>query len=356
MFPSTSFAPSSIAVSGYSSRYESQSYSKYEQNPIVSQANAQAEQAEESTDSARAEQFDVSGLVDQIWSFASHRIEDAMAEGASEEELESLWQAAEKGVTAGFSEAKDILDGLGELDDSLALKIDSAYGQLMDKLAERNVESAAVTAPATTAPPAPNDSAGSRVDRAISLYQYQRQTFALDLKTNEGDTIQIRAVNESAASAEDYRFGKLSSTSWSSAQSSGYELIVNGNLNEQEMADLDALLAEVNTLADEFYSGQLDKAFDLASELSIDGTSLMSLDLSLQEVETKGAAVYAQTAGARDRLPAGLVPLRNYADQLVAAQDLWQSRFDSAQGLLDSIVNHPRDNGSLTRFAEQLIG
>jgi hypothetical protein len=358
MFPHSPFAQSSVSVSGYSSRFESPGHYKLDQNPISTHSNSQAEQADEAeaTSSSRADQFDVSGLVDQIWSFASHRIEQARQDGASDEELESLWTAAEKGVSQGFQEAKDMLDDMGELDEPLAMKIDSAYGQLMDKLDKRNLNDEQAPVPSDTTDNTPStDNSSSPVDRAIDLYQYQRQTFSLDLQTAQGDTIQIRAVNESTANASDFRFGNLSSTQWSSGENNAYSLVINGDLNEQETADLDALLAEVNDLAEEFYNGDLDKAYEMASELDITGSSLMSLDLSMNEAESKGASVYAETAGAPSVLPKGLTPLRDYADKLIAAQDKWHQHFNSNSDLLNSIVNHPRDNGPLAQFAHQLL-
>ncbi len=353
MFQNLPFAQSSVSVSGYSSRFDS--YGGLDQNPVSTHRNVAAETAEEADSvSSRADQFDVSALVDQIWSFASNRIAQAEADGASEEELDSLWRAAEKGVEAGFGEARDILEDLGELDEPLAMKIDSAYGQLMDKIASRGVEED-VSETSNNVDSSAVSSRQALVDRSVSLYQYERQTFSLDLTTAEGDKIQIRAFNEAGASMEDDRFGNYSSTRWSSGQSSGYSLVVQGNLNEQETADLDALLAEVNELAAEFYEGDLNTAYEMAAELDITGSSLMSLDLSMREVETKSAEVYAETAGQRSSLPQGLAPLREYADKLIAAQENWQNRFNSNDDLLNSIVNHPRDNGMLARFAHELL-
>ncbi len=340
---------SSVSYSSYQSRFESQSYQKLDQQPISTQQAEKTESARDAT--SKADNFDVDALVKQIWSFASARIAKAEADGASEAELDSMWKAAKQGVTQGFSEAKDVLDGLGELDDPLEMKIDSAFGQIMDKLDERSLEpmdniQTSVPVP-TTKPTSP--------DRAISLYQYERQTFSLDLTTAQGDKIQIRSVAEESSTADDLRFGRLSSTQWSHSETSGFSLVIKGDLNEQEAADLDALLANVNELAEEFYNGDYETALEKAQALSIDGTTLKSMDLSMQETQQKGASVYAEMAGQPSALPKGLEPLKQYAQKLMDAQEKWQAQFNSAKDFLTSLENHPRNNGALSRAAHSLM-
>ncbi|EAR08021.1 hypothetical protein MED297_15665 [Reinekea sp. MED297] len=336
------------------SRYESQSYQKLDQPPVSTQGAAKTENANDAEATSAAQNFNVDALVDKIWSFASERIAKAKADGASEEELASLWEAAEKGVEQGFSEARDVLSAMGEDSDELTMKIDSAYGQLMDKLGERNLDDAESSGSAQSTEPAATRN-NAVVDRMIQMQQYERQTFSLDLKTSEGDVIQIRAVNENAASLSDSRFGRQASTQWSSVEMGGYSLMVKGDLNEQEMEDLDALLGEVNELAEEFYNGDYQTAFSMAKDLNIDGTTLKSLNLSMQEVEQKAASVYAETAGETTRLPRGLEPLQQYAEKLMQAQEKWQERFEAPSEFLKTLGNHPMNRGEMLSVAEQLM-
>lgn len=355
MIPGMPATTSQWSYSSSYSRYESQSYQKLDQPPVSTQGAETTESTKdaEATSSA-AQNFNVDALVDKIWSFASERIADAKAEGASEEELTAMWEAAEKGIQQGFAEAKDVLSSMGEDSDDLTMKIDSAYGQLLDKLNERNLDAA--SAPTAAQPPAEPAAQGSpSIDRMIQIQQYERQTFSLDLKTSQGDTIQIRAVSESVANLSDSRFGQQASTQWSSLEQGGYSLMVKGDLNEQEMADLEALLSDVNDLAAEFYEGDYQTAFNMAKELNIDGTSLKSMDLSMQEVEQKGASVYAETAGETIKLPKGLEPLQQYAEKLMQAQEKWQERFDARGEFLKTLGNHPMNRGEMSSIAEQLL-
>ena len=340
---------SSVSYSSHQSRFESQSYSKVDQQPISTRG---AQETESSKDAAsKADNFDVDALVNQIWSFASARIAKAEADGASPDEVDNMRNAAKKGVIAGFGEAKDILEGLGELSDPLKLKIDSAFGQIIDKLDDRSID----LKKETSQMPVAVKSKPLSTNRGIQLYQYERETFALNLTTAQGDKIQIRAINEQESQADDLMFGRQSSTYWGTSSHQGYSLIIKGDLNAQETEDLDALLADVNALASEFYEGDYETAFMMAKELNIDGTSLRTMELNLQEVQQKGASVYSEMAGQTSTLPRGLEPLKAYAEKLMAAQEKWASKINSADDFLKTMSHHPLNHGPMAEAAKLMM-
>jgi len=340
---------SSVSYSSYQSRFESQAYTKLDQQPISTKDAQQTQSTQDAN--KQAENFDVDALVKQIWNFASSRIAKAEADGASPDELDNMRNAAKKGVVSGFGDAKDILEGLGQLSEPLEMKIDSAFGQIMDKLDDKSLSlSNDDAAPALTVP---NNTAA--INRTINLYQYERETFALNLTTAQGDKIQIRALNENSSQAQDSGFGRLSATNWGSSSSQGYSLLIKGDLNEQETADLDALLAEVNDLANEFYDGDYETAFAMAKDLNIDGTTLKTMDLSMQEVQQKGASVYSEMAGKPASLPRGLEPLKAYADKLMAAQEKWASKLNSAEDFLKTMSHHPLNHGAMADAAKLMM-
>lgn len=352
----------------YQYRYRSESSSVSQKTQ--SERSESPKEAEQT--SSRADNFDVSKVVDTVWNFTSSRVAEAQANGASEDEINALWDSALSGVEKGFGEARDILDSMGVLDDELAMKIDSAFGQLVDKIDQQKlgVEEVSVDEVAKdellnglqvngvqVEPAESRDvSEVGRVDRSITTYQLNQQSFELDLKTVEGDKIRIRSYAEEEFGRYGASDGYVSSTVWTENKSSSYSLVIEGDLNDQERADLDALLEQVNTLANEFYSGNLDTAFDMASEIGIDGTSLKSMNLSLKEVEKTGVAAFAGNSPYEISMPKGLEPLKQYADELISAQSSWQDRFESRSGLIESLANHPANNGMLQKFANQLLG
>lgn len=316
----------------------------------LNNANRGAEKASvsESSETAKAPgsaaNFDVDALVNNLWGFMKGRISEAQANGASEKELDKLWQAAEKGLKQGFGEAKDVLKSMGKLSEPLGDKIDQAYGRLTDALEARDL-SAMVGS---------REQDDSSVGRKIDIYQYQERSFSLDLKTREGDSITIKVMNSQEASASQRSGEGWSSLQWGRTDMAGFDLMIEGDLNEQERADIEALLGQVNELANDFYSGNFDLAWEKAQALNIEGGSLLSMDLNLRSVEAKGVGVYEQMSGDK-ALPKGLSPLAQYAKDLVNAQNDWQERFDSSTGLLKALENHPMNNGQLGNMARALL-
>jgi len=355
--------PNLSASYTYTSYSESVQYSNSSvQNParVQNTSSEEVKQSNSSESIIRADSFDIDALVSQIWGFASNRIEQAKADGASSEELESLWQAAESGVKQGFSEAKDILSELGEDSEALTLKIDSAFGQIADRLAERDLNSSQALltikdSPAQVNPTVNNEHSSSTNNRSIAVYQYEKQTFELSLTTQQGDKILITALSEQESELYDVKDGRFSSTQWGTRQDNGYSLVIEGDLNEQERADLDALLAQVNELAYEFYEGDYQTAFNMASDLNINGTSLQSMDLSLKEIEQKGVSAYSEMANEQVFLPKGLQPLKAYAEKLIAAQESWFEQFSSRESFVSALSNHPLNNQSFSNTIEMLI-
>ena len=379
----------------YRSRTESSQQLSNTQNVSESKKIEQAE----ATESSRADSFNVDELVETIYNFTSSRVAEAQANGATEEEVSALWDEALSGVEKGFGEAKEILEDMDLLDEALAMKINSAYGQIVDKMEQEKISSDDVSAMVSNAIldeteisdaerneltgvqrsaadessvqalnvnerlidklsdlPVVNDQKLSWGGQVNTDYDYyQSQTFSLDIKTSEGDTIQIRSAVQDASYFESAISGRSLSAQWTTESSSGYSLSIEGDLNEQELADLDALLAEVNSLANEFYDGSLDKAFEMASSIGIDGTSLSSMNLSLREVESYATSMYESNSPSASKVPQGLEPLKEYAEKLIEQQQKWQEQFNSEEGLLAALMNHPRSTNDLGEFAAQLL-
>lgn len=318
-------------------------------------SNTRADKADVSDvdQSTRADNFDVDALVNRIWGFTSGRIESAERDGASQEKLDGLWEAAEQGVAQGFGEAKSILEDMGLLDDELALKIETSFQSLMGKLDARDLSPSLPVNAASVRSEV--NSLGNSLTANTSFAQYERQTFSLSLMTEQGDQIEIRSIAEQYLQAEDSQFGQQSQTQWQAGSASGFSLFIKGDLNAQERLDLDALLTQVNELATEFYKGDYQTAFEMASDLNIDGTSLRSLDLSLGSVEQSGASAYAAEQSNQSKLPQGLSLLKEYAEKLIEIQQEWAETFNAPSALLAAFENHPMNDGNLSQTATSLL-
>ena len=171
-----------------------------------------------------------------------------------------MWQAAEKGLKQGFGEARDVLQAMNKMNDGLEAKIDSAYQGLADILESRDLSAKAPVAET------PDNESVATENRRISVYQYQEQSFSLNLKTLEGDSIRIQVRN------------------------------------------------------------------------------------------TEEAVAAYQSASSEAQLPRGLESLRDYARDMLAAQQEWLDRFNSRDALPDTMKNHPLNDGRLEAFTRSLLG
>ena len=87
----------------------------------------------------------------------------------------------------------------------------------------------------------------------------------------------------------------------SRAEQSGYRFSVQGNLNAQELEAIENLVRDVSNLANEFFNGDVQKAFDMIPDLRFDSSQLASMDLRMTRVEQYSAAArYQQTQQIED--------------------------------------------------------
>ena len=196
---------------------------------------------------------------------------------------------------AGQDAVPGVLDAVrGALDDAAgALKklglsdaqIDEALGAVRDKLGASVSANAELTSAQTTT--------------------YVRKDKAnLDISTQEGDRVQIRFRS---------REGYVSQTSSGAtggernvyAFSSGkIEISVDGELNDEELAAIGELVNKVETLANDFFAGDVQKAFESAASLGFDASQIASFALKLSTRET----LSQKTTGA-PALPAAPKPV-----------------------------------------------
>ena len=110
----------------------------------------------------------------------------------------------------------------------------------------------------------------------------------LKLVTQDGDKIEI-GFN----SRESYQFASQGE-SWGldSSQRSGFQFKVIGELDADEIDAIQSLLSDVSEVADAFYAGRVDEAFELAAEVGMDGEELAGMDLNLKQSSRLEVAQY----------------------------------------------------------------
>ncbi len=227
--------------------------------------------------SLNEDDFSPEKVANRIGDFVAQGLEAARRNGRSEADIQSMYDAAVKGVEKGFAEAREILDGLGVLSGSIASNIDLTEDKTMDALSAIN--------------PGKDTADSNVVSRLTAAERYQEaETLSLKVKTQDGDEVTISFSRDSQYQGA---FGVEKNSDGSSqalfeisrSESSQYQFSVKGDLDSGEIDALQNLIQDVNEISNEFFNGDVQKAFDLASQYSMDKTELASMNLRLTQSE-----------------------------------------------------------------------
>jgi hypothetical protein len=296
--------------------------------------------------------FDVSAVVDNVMKFVENRVRLAEADGASDDELEGMLDAARSGVESGFSQAREQIEALEKMNKPLGERIDQAESGIYERIdqlqevvlppkeKERGVIDEIQTSSRDLAP------RKSESASYVKAYQRNSESFQFELTTQDGDTVKIFASSDQSYYAEGLRArGEGGSIRYAGAELSsqfGYRLSVEGDLDEQELLAIEDLLNQVNELSEEFYNGDLDTAFSMALEINSDPSEIakFSLNLSQQSVTAVESGYYRSSPGYQSAgLPRGLAePLADFASGVRDAMEN-ANRFSQSRELLDSLFD-----------------
>lgn len=312
-------------------------------------------------------------VASNVLGFIERRLRLDQADGATQEQLNSRLEAGLSGFKKGFAEAQDKLKSLNLLSDNVAQDIGKTYDLVIkgvDDLRQKYLgdkyqsDSGAQTkvsdsAPNTATKPSANQPAttstapdsliqtAAKFESFTQLGAARARDFSFELTTREGDKVKI---NASASQALGLAYGKGANNqelagSYSASQS--FSLSVEGDLNADELSAINDLLGKVNDLADQFYAGNLDEAWNQAQALGFDDQQITGYTLGLSQVEVQlvnqeQSATAATGAGsANDSSPlsqlSGLDSVHQFMKSLLDALDS-ASSFAQPSQLLESLA------------------
>lgn len=131
----------------------------------------------------------------------------------------------------------------------------------------------------------------SRYRSAMTISE--RNDFRLQVSTNDGDVVTITAKQGFRANSQTFsQIGAQGLGEWqvhsrqTASLFSGLQYEVTGDLDAAELEALDLMFADVNELADQFFSGDLATAFDSAINFQLDSDQLSSIHLSLSSMQS----------------------------------------------------------------------
>lgn len=163
--------------------------------------------------------------------------------------------------------------------------------------------------------PAANAGGAQRLDTKVSAISASTDlTGQLSVTTAEGDRITLtadfearyRAVNYQAKAGTEQGMVEANATSVEASLKKQYGVTVEGDLNEQELRDLEKLFRKVSNIFRKYFRGQDDEALGRTAKLAdkFGGlSSLSGLDLSVN-VERSVSVVAAQVASSVTGQPA----------------------------------------------------
>ena len=275
-------------------------------------------------------EFDFEEVAKNVMGFVSEYVGAAKAGGASDSELKELMAQARAGIDSGFEMARDELSGIGILDPELEEGIDKSYDLLQDGMKE--LDDQLFGAPAV-------GPQGLATIGASTSY-YESESTSLSLTTVEGDEVEL--VFSSSASAAMQHSAEGKSSQFNQSQSFSFE--VKGDISEEEYKAISALVNDVSKLADNFFNGDVEKAWQQAQELGFDDSQIAGFAMELKEVkQVQITRHYAGVAELGDKGGKPANPLAEASGYLKDLQSIAKESEellsgDGLQSLMDKVV------------------
>jgi len=230
-----------------------------------------------SIEKLNAADFTPAAVADRVLNFIESTIN---LRAGSELEAQSLLQSAREGIAQGFSEAREILSSIAEVTDDIDNQINETETLIFSGLNDLQ-NSFSV--------PSQQNNTRSLISESGSLSTRFEQTreARIDIVTQDGDKVEVSySAFVQASSNQNYasnQQGDFSSSEFLNASSIEFQFSVQGDLDEGELQAINTLLSDVGSLADTFFSGDVQAAFNSALNLGFDSGELKSFALDFQQ-------------------------------------------------------------------------
>ena len=295
--------------------------------------------------------FDFEEVAKNVMDFVGKAISGARDAGASDDKLAEMFAQAREGVDMGFEQARQELGDMDMLTDDVKEGMDRSYGLIQEGI--DGLEADIFNKPTASATP-------NVIARELGLQESEQGS--ISIKTRDGDDINISfgSTTTLAQSQSSTDNGYSSETSYSRSQS--FSIEVNGDLDDDELKAINSLVEDISGLADEFFNGDVQKAFEQASELGFDAGQIAQFSLDFKEV--KQVAVREHYAPGQTASPiATLAPyvkdlndVMESGESLFAKDNLKQLMQDIAQQQVDALDDMLNKSAiDFTNFNQKLI-
>lgn len=248
---------------------------------------------QEKAEDGKTSLFDFEKVAKNVMQFVGGVIEGAARGGADKGKLSELFSQARDGVAKGIAMAEkdigaymnaDIADGIDRSRTLINDRIDTLQNKLFGN-------DTAVTDVASLQAGASESRTGSILIRTrdgdeltLSFESLQQYRYAQQTQVNVAP-----ASEQSGDGANDAAVGVQQSSLYQYFERSGLSFSLKGELDEDEMKAIADLVGRASELADTFFGGDMDKAFEEALTLGFNDKELVGYALQLNQ--TKQAQV-----------------------------------------------------------------
>ena len=310
----------------------------FESTLVINGQNPKAEKLEQEKEQD-SPAFDFEKIAANVMKFVGGVIRGAAINGADNQKLTGLFEQAREGVQKGFAMAREELEGF--MTDELEQGIKNSETLIEEKMRQLEDEMFGRS---------------ERVSASAISYSESRAS-NLQIRTKEGDRVSITFGSQQSLN---YTQGQQSISeddknlaSWQSLNiesSRGVQISVQGELSEDELKSIAELVEDIDDLASTFFNDNIDKAFEQASALGFDESTLAGFTLNLKKRETLGiASAYSDVKAMEDNKPV-LLPqqkaVSEYLNKMMKTLEQADKKLDGEadyQALVQSVINQMED-------------
>lgn len=268
--------------------------------------------------------FNIERVAQNVMNFVSASLRELSANGANTDDMSYFKAQAAIGVETGVEQAKIELNGIAS--DALMEQIDLAKTTILGGIEKLSTD------------PAEYQKTKGEDNRA----EFEQ----LLLSTKQGVPVRIsfaeRAFNIVSEDAE--------RTQTFTTQSSNLSFALTGNIDQQETQDIADLINRVDDLANSFYRGNMNLAYEKSLSLGFDNNEIKSLSMQKAYAVKDAAKVYGDvkhfSEGAEQRDLSSPKAVVEYVSRLMNVMETAQNTFEGLaeyNEIINGIVNQMED-------------
>lgn len=314
-------------------------------------------------------------FIQPLFDTIDSRVSSAQVRGASSGEIKSVLDSMLEKIHTGLFSAKNEAQALGILDPETADMINSSEQLVaahVDKLnqnginnktpltTQNNIEGSASSSNATKSSFMDLITDGVKALNVTNQqYSSQSKTSDLTIKTADGDLVTIKfSAQQSSSQSQAFQYNNNNQTqhyqyqqSASSNESRFFSFSIEGDIDEEEYAAISSLVSDIQSLQNEFFHGDIMKAYEQALSIGFDDQELAGFSLDLTK-STQHVASETYQAVAKFDQPKEynaldshgpkneFVKVLGFIDQLKQLQENAQKVLVESSTQVSSIISH----------------